>query len=270
MMTCLDIKHKACIKIGKEVKKFIMNNKEERLQKVIAQSGITSRRKAETYITDGRVKVNGKVEKTLGTKVLPTDEVAVDDIPLNKEKKVYYVLYKPRGYISSVQDEKDRETVVGLMEEVSERIFPVGRLDYNSSGILIMTNDGDFAHKLMHPRHELKKVYIAKVKGIPDKEQLFKLKKGIKDDGEILKAVDHRIISTDKRKHTAIIELTLHEGKNRHVRRMMEGLGFPVIKLKREKYGIVTLQSLQPGQYRALTHQEIHQLSTIAAKNVKQ
>src|SRR5699024_9308823 len=176
MMTCLDIKHKACIKIGKEVKKFIMNNKEERLQKVIAQSGITSRRKAETYITDGRVKVNGKVEKTLGTKVLPIDEVAVDDIPLNKEKKVYYVLYKPRGYISSVQDEKDRETVVGLMEEVSERIFPVGRLDYNSSGILIMTNDGDFAHKLMHPRHELKKVYIAKVKGIPDKEQLFKLK----------------------------------------------------------------------------------------------
>lgn len=246
-----------------------MVNKAERLQKVIAQSGITSRRKAENYILEGRVKVNQKVVTTLGTKVLPTDEVAVDDVPLNKEKLVYYVLYKPRGYITSVRDDKGRKTVMELMDDVTERIFPVGRLDFNSSGLLILTNDGDFAHKLMHPSYELKKVYVAKVKGIPSKEALNTLKKGVIDNGERLKAVGYRIISTDKRKNNAVIELTLHEGKNRHVRRMMETLGFPVTKLKREKYGVVTLQSLQPGQYRKLTHQEIHQLSMIAAKNVK-
>lgn len=247
-----------------------MTYKEERLQKVIAQSGVTSRRKAEQYIVDGRVKVNQKVVSTLGTKVLPTDEVAVDDVPLDKEKAVYYAMYKPRGYISAVKDDKGRDTILELMNNVKERVFPVGRLDYNSSGLLLLTNDGAFAHLMMHPKHELEKVYVAKVKGIPDKEHLLKLIKGIKDGNDVLKAVQFRILSTDRRKNMAIIELTLHEGKNRHVRRMMEGLGYPVEKLKREKYGIVTLQSLKPGEYRKLTHQEIHQLSKLAAENVKQ
>lgn len=250
--------------------KQIMTHKEERLQKVIAQSGITSRRKAEQYIVDGRVKVNQKLVTTLGTKVLPTDEVAVDDVPIDKEKLVYYALYKPRGYISSVKDDKGRDTVQELMGDVPERVFPIGRLDYNSSGLLLLTNDGEFAHLMMHPKHELEKVYVAKVKGIPDKEHLQKLIKGIKDGNDVLKAVHFRILSTDRRKNTAIIELTLHEGKNRHVRRMMEGLGYPVDKLKREKYGMITLQKLNPGQYRKLTHQEIHELSKLAAKNVKE
>src|SRR5699024_3500137 len=137
----------------------------ERLQKIIAQSGLTSRRKAERLITEGRVKVNNKVVTTLGTKVSPKDEVMVDDIPLEKEPPVYYVLYKPRGYISSVKDDKGRKTVLDLMDGVKQRIYPIGRLDYNSSGVLLLTNDGDFAHLLMHPKHEIEKVYIAKIKG---------------------------------------------------------------------------------------------------------
>src|SRR5690625_5146589 len=130
----------------------------ERLQKVIAQSGITSRRKAEQFILDGRVKVNNKVVTTLGTKVSPSDRIEVDHIPLEREKKVYYLLYKPRGYISSVQDEKGRQTVIDLLEGVEERIFPIGRLDYTSSGIILLTNDGEFAHLLMHPKQDRKSV----------------------------------------------------------------------------------------------------------------
>src|SRR5690625_734643 len=198
----------------------------DRLQKVIAQSGITSRRKAEQLILDGRVKVNNKIVTTLGTKVSPSDKIEVDHIPLEREKKVYFLLYKPRGYISSVQDEKGRQTVIDLLEDVEERIFPIGRLDYTSSGILLLTNDGDFAHLLMHPKHEIEKVYIAKIKGIPSKERLSVLKNGVEDEEENLKINDFRIMSTDKKQNTMIVELRLHEGKNRHIRRMMERLGF--------------------------------------------
>jgi len=247
-----------------------MANYEERLQKVIAQSGLTSRRKAEDLITAGRVKVNQQVVTTLGTKVSHKDEISVDDIPLEKEPLVYYVLYKPRGYISSVKDNKGRKTVVDLMEEVEERIFPIGRLDFNTSGILLLTNDGDFAHLLMHPKHEIKKVYIAKVKGIPTKESLNALLKGVRNKGEMLKAIKYKINSIDKRKKTTILEITLHEGRNRHIRRMMEQIGHPVTKLKRERYSIIHLQHLQPGTYRALTRHEIHQLTKLATENVKQ
>lgn len=242
----------------------------ERLQKVIAQSGLTSRRKAEDLILDGRVKVNNKVITKLGTKVSQKDEITVDEIPLEKEKLVYYVLYKPRGYITSVKDDKDRETVIDLMESIPERIFPIGRLDYNTSGVLLLTNDGDFAHLLMHPKHEIEKVYIAKIKGIPKKESLNQLVKGAKDKNDLLKAVNYKVISVDKRKQTMVLEIVLHEGKNRHIRRMMEQIGHPVLKLKREKYGPITVHQLQPGKYRPLTKQEIHQLTTLATKNVKQ
>ena len=245
-------------------------SKLERLQKVIAQSGLTSRRKAEELILEGRVKVNNKVVTTLGTKVSRKDEITVDEIPLEKEKLVYYVLYKPRGYITPVKDDKDRETVIDLMDEVPERIFPIGRLDYHSSGVLLLTNDGDFAHLLMHPKHEIEKVYIAKIKGIPKKESLNQLRKGVRDKNDLLKAINYKVISVDKRKQTMVLELVLHEGKNRHIRRMMEQIGHPVTKLKREKYGPITLNKLQPGKYRPLTKQEIHQLTSLANKNVKQ
>lgn len=177
-----------------------MANQSERLQKVIAQSGITSRRKAEQLIIDGKVRVNGQTVTELGTKVTSDDEVEVNGVPLEKESHVYYMLYKPRGVISSLKDDKNRKVVIDLMEEVTERVFPIGRLDYDTSGILLLTNDGEFANLLMHPKHEIDKVYVAKIKGIPDKKELGKLRKGIKADDDILKAVNYTILSTDKKK----------------------------------------------------------------------
>ncbi|MBM7569782.1 pseudouridine synthase [Aquibacillus albus] len=246
-----------------------MDNYQDRLQKVIAQSGVASRRKAEKLIEDGKVKVNGKVVTTLGTKVSPDDEVEVEGIPLEKEQPVYYLLYKPRGVISSVKDEKGRKVVTELLPEIKERIFPVGRLDYDTSGILLLTNDGEFANLLMHPKHQMSKVYVAKIKGIPTKDQLLQLKKGIVVDGEKLKAEHVKVLSTDNRKNTAIIQLILHQGKNRQIRRMMEYIEFPVDKLKREQFGFLTLQGLNPGEYRELTPKEVKQLIAEAKKNRK-
>src|SRR5699024_9227859 len=157
-----------------------MNRNLERLQKIIAQSGITSRRKAEQYIVDARVKVKQETVTELATKVTEKDEGAVDDAPIHREQRIYYVLYRPRWIISAVTDDKNRKTGVDLMEDVTERVFPIGRLDYNSSGILLLTNDGDFANLLMHPRYEIKKEYVVKVKGISSKQDLEQSKKGIK------------------------------------------------------------------------------------------
>ncbi|WP_067725386.1 pseudouridine synthase [Oceanobacillus damuensis] len=243
-----------------------MTTSGERLQKVIAQSGITSRRKAEQMIIDGKVKVNGETVTELGTKVTGSDNVEVDGVPLEKEDFVYYVLYKPRGVISSLKDDKDRKVVIDLMEGVSERVFPIGRLDYDTSGILLLTNDGNFANLLMHPKHGVEKVYVAKIKGIPGKRELGRLKRGVKSDKDLLKASNYNVLSTDKKKNTAIIELTLQEGKNRHVRRMMEQLGYPVMKLKRERYGVLTLDGLRPGEYRALSPKEVKQMRNSAIK----
>lgn len=247
-----------------------MSNNLERLQKVIAQSGLTSRRKAEQLIVDGRVKVNNQTVTTLGTKVSANDEITVDEVPLDKEQDVYFVLYKPREYISAVADDKGRETVIDLMPEVTERIYPIGRLDYHTSGILLLTNDGDFAHLLMHPKFEMEKVYVVKIKGTPDKEKLRGLLKGVTDQGDLLKAIKVKLKSVDRKAQTSIVEITLHEGKNRHIRRMMDKIGHPVMKIKREKYGPITLRGLQPGKYRSLNRQEIHQLKTLSNKNVKQ
>ncbi|GAA0481395.1 23S rRNA pseudouridine(2605) synthase RluB [Salinibacillus aidingensis] len=241
----------------------------ERLQKAIAKSGYTSRRKAEALITEGKVKVNGKTVTELGTKVKPDDTIEVNNIPLEKEEPIYLLLYKPRGVISSVKDDRNRKVVTDLLPEIEERIFPIGRLDYDTSGILLLTNDGDFAQQLMHPRYQLDKVYIAKVEGIPAPEDLKPLKSGINDKGENLKAIKHRILSVDHKKNRAILEITLHEGKNRQIRRMMESLGYPVLKLKRERYGFLNLHGMNPGDYRELTPHEIKQLKTYAEKNVK-
>ncbi len=244
-----------------------MSDSLERVQKIIAQSGLTSRRKAEDLIRDGRVQVNQETITELGTKVSSKDEVSVDGIPLDKEKLVYYLLYKPRGVISSVSDDKEREVVLDLMMNVEERIFPIGRLDYNTSGALLLTNDGEFANLLMHPRYEMEKIYVARLEGIPTTAQLEQLKTGVYDDGDILKAVNHRVLSIDKKKDTMIIEIKLQEGKNRHIHRMMEGIGFPVNKLKREKFSFITLKGLQPGQHRPLTFDEIKELRELALEN---
>ncbi|WP_047980100.1 pseudouridine synthase [Ornithinibacillus contaminans] len=246
-----------------------MTNTYERLQKVIAQSGITSRRKAEGLIEAGKVKVNGKVVTELGTKVSPDDIIEVDGVQLVKEPPVYYAFYKPRGVISSVSDDKGRKVVTDFFPEIEERIYPIGRLDYDSSGLLLLTNDGEFANLVMHPKYGVEKGYVAKIKGIPSKMDLARLRKGVKDKGELLKAINYQVISTDKKKNTTILELTLREGKNRHVRRMMEQVGFPVLKLKRERYGLLTLDGLRAGEYRKLNPKEVKQMRNLASKIVE-
>lgn len=238
----------------------------ERLQKVIAHAGIASRRKAEDLIAEGRVKVNGKIVKEQGVKVSPSDKVEVDGIPVEREQPVYFLLYKPRGVLSAVSDDKGRQVVTDYFSEVEQRVYPVGRLDYDTSGLLILTNDGEFANLLMHPRNEVEKVYVAKVKGIPTKESLRTLQRGVKlEDGKTAPA-RAKVISADKKKQTAIIELVIHEGRNRQVRRMMEAIGHSVLKLKRERYGFLTLKGLSAGEGRELSAHEVKQLRTLATQ----
>ncbi|MBV7507183.1 rRNA pseudouridine synthase [Bacillus sp. sid0103] len=232
----------------------------ERLQKVIARAGIASRRKSEELIKEGRVKVNGKVVTELGLKVSPSDRVEVNEIQIEKEEPVYFLLYKPRGVISSVNDEKGRKVVTDFFPHLKERIYPVGRLDYDTSGLLVLTNDGEFANLLMHPKNEIDKVYVAKIKGIPLKENLRKLERGIRlEDGKTAPA-RVKLLSADNKKQTAIVEITIHEGRNRQVRRMFEAIGHEVVKLKRERYGFLTLSGLRTGDARELTPHEVKQL----------
>ena len=208
----------------------------ERLQKVIAASGISSRRKAEELIVDGKVKVNGKV--------------------ISKEEKEYYLLNKPRGVITSTSDDKDRKTVVDLIN-TKARIFPVGRLDYDTTGLILLTNDGEFANIMMHPKNQIDKVYIAKVKGLIKGEQINKLKEGITLDNQLLKASRVKLRKTNLETNTSIVEITIHEGKNHQIKRMFESVGFPVLKLKREREGFFQLENLKSGEYRKLTPKEV-------------
>ncbi|WP_173918754.1 pseudouridine synthase [Halobacillus sp. Marseille-Q1614] len=241
----------------------------ERLQKVIAHAGVASRRKAEELIVQGKVTVNGKVVKELGTKVSSNDKVEVEGVPIVKEQPVYYLLYKPRGVISSVKDDKGRKVVTDFLPEVEERIFPIGRLDYDTSGVLLLTNDGDFANLLMHPSYQIDKVYVVKTKGIPSSDQLKSFKKGINVEGERLKAVHAKVMSTDQKKNTAIVQVILHEGKNRQVRKMFDAIGIPVDKLKRERYGFITLDGMNAGDFRPLKPHEVKKLRQLADENVK-
>lgn len=236
----------------------------ERLQKVIAHAGIASRRKAEELILQGKVTVNGEVVKQLGTKVGPNDVVEVNGIKVEKEAPVYFLFYKPKGVVTTVKDDKNRKTVLDFFPEVTERIYPVGRLDYDTSGILLMTNDGEFANLLTHPKYEIEKTYIAKVKGIPTREHLKQLQKGVRLDDGLTAPAKAKFLSADKRKNTAIIELTIHEGRNRQVRRMFEKIGYPVMKLKRERYAFLDLTGLNAGEWRPLTPHEVKQLIVLA------
>lgn len=236
----------------------------ERLQKVIAHAGIASRRKAEELILQGKVTVNGEVVKQLGTKVGPNDVVEVNGIKVEKEEPVYFLFYKPKGVVTTVKDDKNRKTVLDFFPDVTERIYPVGRLDYDTSGILLMTNDGEFANLLTHPKYEIEKTYIAKVKGIPTREHLKQLQKGVRLDDGLTAPAKAKFLSADKRKNTAIIELTIHEGRNRQVRRMFEKIGYPVMKLKRERYAFLDLTGLNAGEWRPLTPHEVKQLIVLA------
>ena len=236
----------------------------ERLQKVMAHCGVASRRKCEEFIQQGRVTVNGKKVTELGVKVSQSDQVEVDGVPIYQEQPVYYLFYKPKNVISAVSDDKDRPVVTDYFAGVPERIFPVGRLDYDTSGILLMTNDGEFANLLTHPKHEVDKVYVAKVKGIATKEILKPLRNGVKIEGRKTSPARFKILSVDQRKGTSVVELIIHEGRNHQVKNMLAAVGLPVMKLKREKIGNLDLIGMQPGNYRELTKKEVSQLYVLA------
>ena len=231
----------------------------ERLQKVIASSGITSRRKAEELIVSGKVMVNGNVVTTLGTKVSEKDEILVDGIKINREEKVYFILNKPREIITSVSDEHNRKTVVDLID-TDKRIYPVGRLDYDTTGLLLLTNDGELANKLMHPKNNIDKVYIAKINGTLSPSEQMALKNGVVIDGVKTSKSRVKVRSIDKNSNTSIIEITIHEGRNHQVKKMFEAVNHEVLKLKREKYAFLDLTGLTSGEYRKLNHKEVSKL----------
>ena len=228
----------------------------ERLQKVIAASGYTSRRKAEELILNGKVTVNGKKVYELGTKVDTKDEIKIDGNVISREDNEYYLLYKPRGVITSTSDDKARKTVTDLIN-TKKRIYPVGRLDYDTTGVLLLTNDGEFTNIITHPSKKIDKVYVAKVKGIVNYMDIKKLCNGVYIDGVKTSKAKAKIKKYDKEKQTTIVELIIHEGKNHQVKKMFESLGYEVVKLKREKVAFFDLKGLKPGEYRSLTPKEV-------------
>lgn len=235
-----------------------------RINKYIAHAGVASRRKAEELIKQGLVTLNGQMVTELATTVKSGDRVEVEGQPIYNEEKVYYLLNKPRGVISSVRDDKGRQTVVDLLPEVKERIYPVGRLDWDTSGLLILTNDGDFTDKMLHPRHEIDKVYVARVKGLASKDNLCPLTKGIVIDGKKTQPARYRIVKTDREKNRSVVELTIHEGRNHQVKKMFEAVGLMVDKLSRTRFGTLDLSGLNSGEARRLNKKEISQLYNAA------
>jgi len=229
----------------------------ERLQKVIAQSGYCSRRKAEELISMGKVKVNGELVTELGTKVNYTDTIVVNGKTLNqKEEKIYYLLNKPRGVITSAKDEKGRKTVLDLIPD-DKRVYPVGRLDYDTTGVLLLTNDGELTNLLIHPSNHVEKTYIAKVKGLVMKQDIEKLCKGIIIDGKRTSKAKAKVKKKDKKANTTLIQLTIYEGRNHQVKKMFEAVGYEVLKLKRERFSFLTTTGLKSGEYRLLSVKEV-------------
>ena len=229
----------------------------ERLQKVIANSGYCSRRHAEELIREGKVCVNGSVVLELGTKVGKNDVIEVEGSVIDKGVEyVYYLLNKPRGVVTTSSDDKGRKTVVDLINS-NVRIYPVGRLDYDTTGVLLLTNDGEFANGLMHPASKIDKVYIAKVDGILSGYDVKRLRDGVVIDGYKTHRCHVKVKSIDKKKNTSIVEIIIHEGRNHQVKKMIEAVGKRVLKLKRERYGIFTLDGLNTGEYRRLSNKEV-------------
>ena len=234
---------------------------EIRLQKYLAEAGIASIRKSEEYITAGRVKVNGKIINELGTKVSPEkDEIYFDDKKIeNKEELVYILLNKPIGYVTTAKDQFNRDTVMNLIK-IKERVVPVGRLDMYTSGALLLSNDGNFVYKITHPKHEINKTYTVTLKGIVTKEDVEKLEKGVDIGGYTTKPAKVKILKTDIEKNISRLEITIHEGKNRQVRKMCEAIGKKVQALHRTKIGNISVKTLKIGQWRYLTKKEIQEL----------
>lgn len=235
----------------------------ERLQKVIAQAGICSRRKAETLIESGKVRVNGEICTTLGTKVSGNDTIEVNGQHVEREDHVYYVFYKPKGCICTNQDNFERQTVLDYFPK-DKRIYSVGRLDYDTSGVLLMTNDGEFCNQMIHPRYHLPKKYLVNVQGFLTDEDVKVLRKGLKTRDETYQPAKVKILQKDEVRQRTQLELTILEGKNHQVKNMMESLGHRVRRLHRLSFGDIDVQGLKPGEYRILKPFEIKQLKQMA------
>ena len=235
----------------------------ERLQKLIQKAGIASRRKAETMIEEGRVSVNGNVVTELGSKASFSDDIRVDGKKINKEEKVYFVLYKPEGYISAVEDQFDRHVVTDLIP-VKQQIFPIGRLDYDTSGLLLMTNDGDFANMMIHPKYKIEKEYYVRVTGLLRRESSIQLARGLTYNN--IKAMPAKVFNVkyDEKKESTFLHIVITEGKYHQVKEMFKALGHEVIKLKRVRFGHITLEGLNKGEYRILKPHEIKKLYNTA------
>lgn len=231
---------------------------EERLQKILAAAGIASRREAEKFITAGRVRVNGKIVTELGSKYdASCVKISVDGKPIKAEMKVYYMFYKPRGVVTTMNDPQNRRSIADFVQDLPERVFPVGRLDYNTEGLLLLTNDGALAQALMHPSHEVNKTYLVKVPGIVPQEKLDMLRVGVKlEDGMTAPAVVN-LRSYEHEHNFTLFDITIHEGRNRQVRRMCDAIGYPVRDLKRIKMGPIILSNLGRGKFRELTDGEL-------------
>lgn len=238
----------------------------ERLQKVIASSGYCSRRKAEEYIAQGKVKVNEQVITELGTKVSSNDHIEVDGYIITQEQKVYYVLHKPRGVISANSDDRGRKVVTDFFVEagVSERVYPVGRLDYDTSGVLMLTNDGELANLLMHPRNRIDKVYLVRCKGLITKEALNQLRQGVLINGYKTRKAKAELVSTDKKHQSSQVRLTIQEGKYHQVKEMFQAVGHPVKRLRRERFAFLDVDGLKPGEFRPIKIHEVKQLYALA------
>ncbi len=236
---------------------------EERLQKYLANSGIASRRKAEEYILQGKVKVNGKVVTELGTKIIPEkDVIEFKGKKVNNDiKKVYVLLNKPIDYVTTVKDQFDRKTVIDIVKNAGKNLIPVGRLDMYTSGALILTNDGDFIFHVTHPKHEVEKTYTVTLRGKVTKEDVENLKQGVIIDEEYkTKPAKVRIMKIDEEKNISRLEIIIHEGKNRQVRKMCEAIGKKVIALHRSKIGNIGVKDLKIGEWRYLTKKEVESL----------
>lgn len=238
----------------------------ERIQKIIANSGYASRRKAEELIKQGRVTVNGEIVRELGQKASYADTIMIDGEALKKEDKEYILLYKPRGVVTTSSDDKHRKTVIDLVE-TPKRVYPVGRLDYDTSGVLLLTNDGELTNLLTHPSSNIEKVYLVKIDEAVNPHVLKKLETGVIIDGKKTAPAKVKVKKIDKKKNKSLIYLTIHEGRNHQVKKMFEAIGYKVAKLKREKFAGLDLHSLKSGEWRRLSVHEVKVLYSLVKKN---
>jgi pseudouridine synthase len=239
----------------------------DRLQKILSQAGVASRRAAERLIADGRVMVNGRTVLEMGTKAdLAVDDIRVDGRRIKRTERLRYILlYKPAGYVTTRSDPQRRRTVIDLLAGVREYVYPVGRLDYDTEGLLLLTNDGDLAARLTHPRHGVERTYEARVAGMPDDEAIDRLRHGIPLDGRRTLPAEVKLLNRGRHDKQGVLRLTIREGRNRQVRRMCEAVGHPVDTLKRVRIGPITDRRLQPGEWRELQEKEVEALRKLAA-----